>query len=558
MRIFKKMLGWAGLILLFFSLGFITQTKEDFFEVAKNMEILSQVYKDVNESYVDETNPTQLMRTAIEAILVNLDPYTNFYSESQIEYSKVMSTGQYSGIGAEMGIRDGKVIILELFENGPADQGGLRVGDEVQKIDDEKITTGEMALDKANSLILGEKGSSVQITVSRSDHANPLTFTLPRGGTEVQSENVPYYGMATPEVGYILLSGFTQDAGKEVADAANKLKAQHPDLTGFILDLRGNPGGRLDEAVNVSNVFIPKGQLIVEMRGRTVESKNTFYTRFPAVDTEIPLAVLVNNRSASASEIVSGSIQDLDRGVVVGQRSFGKGLVQNVIPLSYNTQMKITIAKYYTPSGRCIQAIDYSHRNPDGSVGRIPDSLFKEFKTKNGRKVFDGAGVDPDVAVEKPELQPITKALKEQGVIFDFVTMYSQNHDSIPAPQKFEVSDEMYDEFIAFVEERDFSFETASEKQLTEFQESIDSESYGGELVGEVSALKENLNQQKGVDLETRKAQIIPLLKKEIINRYYYKQGVLEASFKDDPDILTALEVLGDKERYKKILTSGE
>ncbi|MEZ4852177.1 MAG: PDZ domain-containing protein, partial [Bacteroidia bacterium] len=232
------MLGWAGLILLFFSLGFITQTKEDFFEVAKNMEILSQVYKDVNESYVDETNPTQLMRTAIEAILVNLDPYTNFYSESQIEYSKVMSTGQYSGIGAEMGIRDGKVIILELFENGPADQGGLRVGDEVQKIDDEKITTGEMALDKANSLILGEKGSSVQITVSRSDHANPLTFTLPRGGTEVQSENVPYYGMATPEVGYILLSGFTQDAGKEVADAANKLKAQHPDLTGFILDLR--------------------------------------------------------------------------------------------------------------------------------------------------------------------------------------------------------------------------------------------------------------------------------------------------------------------------------
>jgi carboxyl-terminal processing protease len=558
MRVFKKMAGWVGLIFIFFSLGFITQTKDEFFEVAKNMEILGQVYKEINQIYVDETNPTQLMRTNIEAILSDLDPYTNFYSESQIEYSKVMSTGQYSGIGAEIGVRENKVIILELFENGPADQAGLRVGDEVEKIDDETIGDGDQALEKANSLILGEKGSEVQVTVSRSGDDSPLTFTLARGGTESQSENVPYYGMATPTIGYILLSGFTQNAGSEVADAANKLKADHPEIEGFILDLRGNPGGRLNEAVNVSNVFIPKGQLITEMRGRTVESKNTFYTRFPPVDTEIPLAVLVNSRSASASEIVSGSIQDLDRGVVVGQRSFGKGLVQNVIPLSYNTQMKITIAKYYTPSGRCIQAIDYSHRNEDGSVGRVPDSLINEFKTKNGRIVYDGGGVYPDIVVEKPALQPVTKALKEQGVIFDFVTQYSQEYDSIPSPQEFEVSDEVYDQFISFVKNRDFSFETNTEKQLTQFDKSLSVEAYGDELTEEISSLRENLAQQKDQDLRTRKDQILPLLKKEIINRYYYKQGVLEASFKDDPDIQVAIDVLKDKERYQKILTVGE
>ena len=557
MGIFKKTIGWVSLFAVFFSLGFITKPVDDFFEVSKNLEIISQVYKDINEVYVDETNPTQLMRTAIEAMLIGLDPYTNFYSESQIEDSKLMSTGQYSGIGAEVGLRDDKIIVVELFENGPADEKGIRVGDEILKIDNETVEGGKKDLDKANSLLLGEKGSNVIVTIKRTGEAEEQVFSISRGGTEVQSENVPYFGMATEDIGYILLAGFTQDAGKEVAQAAKKLKGDTPDLKGIILDLRGNPGGRLDEAVNVSNVFVPKGQLIVEMRGRTLESKNTFYTRLPAIDTEIPLTVLVNSRSASASEIVSGSIQDLDRGVVVGQRSFGKGLVQNVRPLSYNTQMKITIAKYYTPSGRCIQAIDYSNRNADGSVGRIADSLVNEFKTKNGRVVYDGGGVYPDIVVEKPELQPVTKALKEQGVIFDFVTEYSQNRDSIASHREFKVTDEIYEAFISFVENRDFSFETATEKQLGRFEKSLEAEAYDEDLSADIAALQENLNQQKGLDLSTRKDQILPLIKKEIINRYYYKQGVLEAAFDDDPDIKAAIKVLNEPDRYQKILTSG-
>lgn len=560
MKSINRWRGWIILILVFFSLGFVSKTAGDYFEISKNMEIFSRIYKEINEVYVDETNPTELMRTSINAMLENLDPYTNFYSESQIDYSKLMGSGQYSGIGAEVGLRGDKIIVLELFENGPADEAGIKVGDEIRKIDNESITGEGRTIDEVNSLLLGEKGSPVILTISRQadDRDVEEVISISRGGTEVQKENVPYFGMANESVGYILLSGFTQDAGKEVADATDKLKRENPDLKGIILDLRGNPGGRLDEAVNVVNVFVPQNEAIVEMKGRTPDSQNSFRTRLPAIDTEIPLAVIVNGRSASASEIVSGAIQDLDRGVIIGTRSFGKGLVQNVRPLSFNTQMKITIAKYYIPSGRCIQAIDYSHRNEDGSVGRIPDSLVTEFKTRNGRVVFDGAGVLPDVIVEKSGLQPVSKALRDQRLIFDFSTQFASHNEQISPPGEFKITDKIYDEFVSFVKDKGFTFNTGTEEELQTLENVMKKASYYEAVEDDFRKMEANLNKQKEIDLITHKEEIAYLLKKELINRYYYKQGVLESGFVDDPDILAAIDVLNDTVRYSKILGGGQ
>ena len=346
------------------------------------------------------------------------------------------------------------------------------------------------------------------------------------------------------------------NAGKEVAAATKKLKKDNPSMNAIILDLRGNPGGRLDQAVEVSNVFIPKGQLITEMRGRTPESKGRFPTLYPAVDTDIPLAVLVNNRSASASEIVAGSIQDLDRGIIVGQRSFGKGLVQNVRPLSYNTQMKVTIARYFTPSGRCIQAIDYSqrNRNADGSAGKIADSLINEFKTRNGRLVYDGGGVDPDVAVNPPAMPPVIRALNEQGIIFDYTTQFASQHDSIASPRDFNITDAMYADFSAFVQERGFDFSTQTDKQLEILEKVMEKAGHAPEMEAKLNKLKQELQTEKGRDLTRHKAAISEQLRTEIINRYYYKQGVLEAAFSHDPVILKAVELLNSSEKYKQIL----
>ncbi|WNJ20790.1 S41 family peptidase [Pontibacter sp. G13] len=551
---------WKGALvgLLFFSVGFVTNIAGDFFEISKNMEIYGNVYSELNKVYVDETNPTELMRTGIDAMLTSLDPYTNYYSESQIEYSKLLSSGQYSGIGAEIRKTDEGYQISELFGGGPADLAGLKVGDMLIKIDSESLDPESLDQDQVMSLLLGEKGSQVAITVTRGSEAIEQTIDVKRGGTEGRQENVPFFKRVDERIGYILLSGFTQDAGKEVAEALQEMKKEAGGLNGVILDLRGNPGGRVDEAVNVVNVFVPANERIVEMRGRTKESQQTFPTRFPAIDPEIPLAVIVNSKSASASEIVSGAIQDLDRGVIVGRRSFGKGLVQNVRPLSYNTQMKITIARYFIPSGRCIQAIDYFHRKEDGTAGRVPDSLFQEYKTRNGRPVFDGGGIYPDVIVEKPALHPATQALVSQNMIFDFATQYSLSHDSIAGPRDFELSDADYDSFVAFAQGKDFAFQTATESQLDVFAKSLEKESYQEALADELAALRDKLNRQKSQDLVERRVEISDLIRKEIVNRYFYKQGVLESGFTFDADIQAALKVLNDPAKYQTTLQTEE
>lgn len=552
MKSAKKVTLFSLILLFTFSVGFVTRPLDDYFEISKNLDIFGKLYAELNANYVDETNPTDLMRTGIDAMLKKLDPYTNFISAGEIEDYRVLSTGQYSSIGAKIGKRQDRTLLLELYQNGPAAKAGLRVGDQLIRIDEEEIQ--QSPLSEVENLLRGENGANVKVTVLRDGSEAPLVIEVKRDELENAGKDVPYFRMVNEEIGYIQLVGFNQTAGKEVADAAKKLKEENPDLSGYILDLRGNPGGLLTEAVNVSNVFIPKDEKIVEMRGRTPDSKNTFRTRTKPIDIELPVAVLINSMSASASEIVSGSIQDLDRGVVVGQRSYGKGLVQNVRPLSYNTQLKITIAKYYTPSGRCIQAIDYSSRNDDGSVGRIADSLKNAFKTRNGRTVYDGGGVEPDILVAKPDYQAVTQALIDQGVLFDFVTQYAASHDSLEGPRSFIVDDALYNEFVTYVKSRDFGFETGTEKQMEALEAVMANEQYKDDLSKQYGELVAQLEAQKGQDVVKHRKEIATLIKKELVGRYYFEEGILEASFDDDPDIIAALEILGDSERYNKVL----
>jgi len=552
MKVISRKRFWFVLLLsATFLLGF---RAGDLFEIAKSMDIFGKVYTEINTVFVDETNPTELMRTGIDSMLKNLDPYTNYFSESQIETSKIFSTGEYSSIGAEVGLRGDRILLLELFEQSPAFEAGLLVGDQIMRIDEEEVFESGMSLDDVNSLLLGERGSKLTLTVKRPGESALKSIEVSRGGTETQAENVPYFAMATPEVGYILQTGFMSNAGREVATALKKLQEGNADMKAVILDLRGNPGGQLNEAVNVSNVFVPQNELITEMKGRSKTSKAKFYTRMPAIDEEIPLAVLVNGSSASASEIVSGSIQDLDRGVVLGQRSFGKGLVQNFRPLSYNTQMKVTIARYYTPSGRCIQAIDYSNRKEDGSVSKVADEQISEFKTRNGRPVFDGGGVMPDLPIEKKENPPVLKALTEQGFIFDFVTAFAQANDSIEGPRDFRLTDKIYDDFSKFVKEKGLEFSTLSESQIEKLQKSLERNGYDGDMKALLAGVEEKLEAEKKQDLLRHKEAIKRELKREIINRYYFKQGVLESAFVDDPVILKAVETVLDEEAYTKIL----
>ncbi|RMG58700.1 MAG: S41 family peptidase [Bacteroidetes bacterium] len=543
---------------LFFSLGFVTPTGGDLFEVSRNMEIFGRLYTEVNKVYVDETDPTGLMRTGIDAMLAQLDPYTNFYSESQIDLSRLMNSGQYAGIGIEVGRREDKILIIEVQGESPADSAGLLVGDEILAVDNVAVAGAESrTVEEVRNLLLGEKGSRFSLSIKRPGEPAPRELSVVRGGSEVQEENVPYFGLINPEVGYVELSGFMANAGNEVATAVRALRSQSPELKGVVLDLRGNPGGRLDQAVEVSNVFIPQGELITEMRGRTSDSRNKFYTLLPPVDTEIPVVVLINGRSASASEIVAGSIQDLDRGVVIGQRSFGKGLVQNVRPLSFNTQMKVTIAKYYTPSGRCIQAIDYSVRNPDGSVGRIPDSLINSFRTQNGRLVYDGGGIDPDIVIEKASPAPVTQALQAQNLIFDYVSAYVREHDSIAAPRDFRLPETVFPDFVAFVEGQGFAFQTHTEIQLDLLEKSLGEEGYDTPMAAQLEAIRTKLEEQKSADLARYRPEIEGLLEREIIRRYYFHRGAVEASFDRDPELLEAVRLLGDSDRYQAIL-AGE
>ena len=533
-----------------FATAAVTKRVDNYFEIAKNLEIFGNLYREVNSNYVDEVDPTKSMRTAIDAMLGQMDPYTNYISDGEIEDYRIKQAGQFGGIGANVEKRKNKFVVTEPYQDYPAAKGGLLTGDILLKIDQVELAGKSLA--EVRELLTGEKGSQVILTIKREGKDEPVRLTLERDN--VKNKNVPFYGMASEKVGYITLTIFMHGCAGEVRQAYSALRTEHPEMEAVILDLRGNPGGLLDQAVDIVNIWAKQGSPVVETIGKAPSSNRKHLARRPPMDLEMPVAVLVNGRSASASEIVSGALQDMDRAVVVGERSFGKGLVQNFKNLPYNTQMKVTTAKYYTPSGRCIQAIDYAKRDEDGSVQAVPDSLRRSFTTENGRVVYDGGGISPDVEVELPDVHPVTNALEQQGMIFDFVTQYASTHAEVASPRDFQLSDAIYQEFVSYLNERDFSYKTAMEEQLDELLEAAKKDGYQDAIKTSADQLAASASQAKANDVMKYKSEIAPLLRREIVQRYYFKAGVIEASFSDDPVILEAIEVLGDKVRISKIL----
>jgi carboxyl-terminal processing protease len=554
MKIFKTLNRRLRIITAICLIGVVSFTafgfKDDYFEVSKNLDIFATLFREVNMYYVDDIPPGQIMRKGIDAMLESLDPYTNFIPEDDIEDARFMMTGQYGGIGALIRTVDGQILISEPYENAPAAKADLRAGDIILEVEG-KSTKGKNTSDVVK-VLKGQPNTPVKILIQREGESKPIEKLLMR--EEIKVNNVPYSGMIDDKIGYIKLTGFTDDAGREVKEALAKLK-ENPNLEGVILDLRGNPGGLLREAINIVNIFVEKGIDIVSTKGKVKEWEKTYKSLNSPVDVTTPVVVLVNRSSASASEIVSGSLQDLDRAVIIGQRSFGKGLVQTSRPLSYNTQLKITTSKYYIPSGRCIQAKDYSHRNEDGSVGSVPDSLIKEFKTKNGRKVYDGGGINPDISLPAREYAPISRTLASNNLFFDFATKYRLKTATIPPAKAFTIDDALFSEFTAFLSTKEYPYETESEDVLKELKVVAEKEKYFSSFEKEYNQLKEKMMHDKKEDIEKSRAQLSELLVDEISSRYYYQKGRIESSFSYDAEIKKAADVLKDKSLYQDVIS---
>lgn len=522
-----------------------------YFEIAKNIDIFASLFKEVNKLYVDDISPTKIAHTGIDQMLNSLDPYTNYISEDQVEDYRTQNTGQYGGIGALTRVFNKKTMVTMVYADYPAYKNGLRIGDEVIKMDD--IELSKLSLEEANHLMRGQVGTPVKLSIKRYGQDQPFDLEFKR--EKIKINNVPYSGMLADDVGYIQLTEFTPDAGKEVKTALVSLKEKG--AKNIILDLRGNPGGLLFEAVNICNLFVPKGKKIVDTKGKLAEHNVTYETLNNPVDTEIPVVVLINRGSASASEIVAGTLQDYDRAVIVGERSFGKGLVQLSRPLPYHAQVKITTAKYYTPTGRCIQVLDYTHRREDGSAGSVPDSLKKEFKTSKGRKVYDGGGIDPDVKLPAQEASSITQALHVSGFIFDYATQYAFSHSTIQDPKTFALTDKEYDNFVQWMKDKNYTYHTALQSELTALEEEAKREKYFDQLKPSIETLQAKLKESRKNDLMNFKDQIKTLLEEEIAARYYLEKGAVEARFKYDLEIKKAVDIFHDQSFYKKILGSN-
>jgi carboxyl-terminal processing protease len=525
-----------------------TRPAERYFEIAKNLDIFATLFKEVNALYVDEVNPNKLVRTGIDAMLNSLDPYTNYIPEDEVEDYRTVNTGQYGGIGAITRELGNRTVVTMIMEGFGAQKGGLKIGDEIIKIDD--IELSKLTREESGQLMKGQVGTPVSLTVKRPGVDQPIKIDFKR--ERIKVNNVPYSGMLDTDIAYIQLSDFTPDAGKEVRNALIALKEKG--AKGVILDLRGNPGGLLMEAVNITNIFIPKGKLVVSTKGKIPENNLNYETLNPATDIDIPVTVLINRGSASASEIVAGSIQDYDRGVIIGEKSFGKGLVQVSRPLSYNSQLKVTTAKYYTATGRCIQVLDYGHRREDGSVGSIPDSLKRPFKTSTGRIVYDGGGIDPDLAVKATEAHMVTQVIFEKGYLFDFGTQYLLKHPEPVSARDFTLSDEAYQEFVAWMKNKNYSYKSYVEYELEKFQEEAKKEKYYGDLKAQLDQINARIADSKKNELQLYKDEIKILLEEEIVGRHHLERGSIEVSFKYDQDIKRAIEVLHNPTQYKKIL----
>ena len=543
---------WIIGIILLVGVGLVGFNNKDDFKIAKSLEIYHSLFRELNIFYVEETNPEKLMETSIESMLNSLDPYTKYIPEKEMDDFKFMTTGDYGGIGALIRKEGDYAIISQPYKDFPADKAGLKTGDVIKQINGESIKGWE--LNKVSDELKGIPETKVKITIERVGRDEPLEKEVVRDDLHINS--VAYKGIADEDkgVGYIRLSKFTRNAGQEVRNAYKELSEEH-ELNAMILDLRNNPGGLLMEAVNVANVFIPEGMEIVSTKGRIKKWNEQYVTENQPLDTNIRLAVLVNRASASASEIVAGAIQDLDRGVIIGQRTFGKGLVQTTRPLSYNSRLKVTTAKYYIPSGRCIQAKDYSNRNEDGSVGEIPDSLIQQFTTENGRKVYDGGGIRPDIQVEPEELSKIEISLLTRNLIFDFATRFTVDHDTIPPVDLYEVNNDTYSDFKNYLEGKTWSYTTQSQEKLKELIETARNERYYEQAEAQLKELKERLAPDKEKDLDRFESSVRQLLEEEIAGRYYYQQGKIRANLEDDSQYDKSLQVVNDRQLYTSILT---
>lgn len=539
--------------LLVFPLALCAQEKQNNFEISKSIDIYNNVFRYLNQNYVDEINPAELNEIAINAMLKELDPYTVFIPESEIEDVRLLTMGEYGGIGSIITYYDNKVHISEPYENFPAHKAGLIPGDAIMEING--VNTENKTVAEVSELLKGQPSSTLTLKIKREGEKNIITKTLIR--EKIKIDNIPYYTVLDGGIAYIILNQFTKDAAKELKEAFLEMKSQN-ELKGLVIDLRGNGGGLLNEAVDIVNLFVPKNKLVVYTQGKTPEQNRNYYTKLDPEDTEIPLAILVNQSSASASEIVSGSIQDFDRGVIVGQRTFGKGLVQNILPMNYNTQMKVTVSKYYIPSKRCIQEIDYSKKSKNDTITKN-DTLGPQFKTANGRIVYEGHGIQPDVKIEPETVSTITVHLYAQNMIFKYANKFYREHKSIPSPEEFEITDEIYDDFVKFVESQDFSYTSESEKDFEVLVETAKIEGYYDNIKPQLDILENELKNHKDNDLINNRKEISEILKMEIVGRYYFQKGKIISTLKDDVELNRAVEILlntNGQNEYETLLKS--
>ena len=547
----KKISLFVLVLSLFVSVNIFAQEKQNNFEIAKSLDIYNSLLRELNLNYVDEINPGELNETAIKAMLDGLDPYTVFIPESDIENAKFMTTGEYGGIGALIQYDGEYTRISDPYYGWPAQKAGIIAGDailEVNDVDCKKKNTQEVS-----DLLKGQPGTEVTMKIKRYGVEKPMEIKLKR--EKVKIDNIPYYTVFDNGIAYLSLSGFTRDAAKEMKEKLLEMKKKQ-ELKGFVLDLRGNGGGLMNEAVDIVNFFIPKGKAVVSMKGKATNANSLHPTTNEPIDLDIPLAILVDGNSASASEIVAGAIQDYDRGVIIGQRTFGKGLVQNILPLSYNTQMKVTVAHYYIPSGRCIQEIDYSHKKD--STQTKNDTLGKAFKTMGGRTVYEGHGIMPDVKVKHDTYSTVTAYLYAKNYIFDYANKFYSEHRSIDSADRFQIDEATYQDFMKFVKDKQFSYTTESEKAIEKLKKTAKDEGYLDKIKPQIEVLEKNLAAEKANDLLSNRKDIEELLRSEIVGRYYYQKGRIVASLNDDPDLKRAFEILlntNGKDEYHSILS---
>jgi len=530
------------------------QAKEvdNYFEISKNMEVFTSLFKELNTYYVDPIQPGKLMKKGMDAMLNDLDPYTNYITEEDVEDSRFQTTGKYGGIGSTVRKKDDYIAISEPYENSPIIKAGIKAGDVIMEIDGH--TTKNKEIEDISKFLKGSAGTQVKLKIRDGVTNEVSTKTVTR--EEITVTSVPYAGMlgASNEYGYVRLTQFTERCSSLVRGALDSLKKANPNMKGVIIDLRYNPGGLLDEAVAIANLFINGGQIVVTTKGKNTEWNKEYKTQNAPWDEKIPLTVLVNRNSASASEIIAGTMQDLDRGVIIGQRSFGKGLVQNLRSLPFNAKLKVTTAKYYTPSGRCIQALDYTHRNEDGSVGEISDSLKTKFKTKNGRIVMDGGGVDPDIKLTAKESLGIVNSLNTKSFAFDYATQYVAKHATVSSAKDFTLSETDFNDFLQWLEGKDYSYKTKSEESLAKFKEIAVKENYFTAIQQDFESLQKSLSHDKKQDLIKNKKEILRLLQDEIITRYYFQRGRFQNQLADDDEVKEAISVLGNGSKYKALL----